>query len=75
MKYNRFKIENIEIGDGIYFDSTPAQSNYDLYWKVIDKLEKQNQLIVQLDEMGFNDLRWTVDVSEVRSIEKRPNND
>lgn len=66
MKYNKYKIEDIEVGDEVYFDSTPGQSNHDLYWKVISKLENEERLIVQLDEMGHSDLRWTVNIDEVR---------
>jgi hypothetical protein len=66
MKYNKYKIEDINIGDEVYFDSIQGQSNHDLYWKVIHIMEKEKQLIVQLDEMGHSDLRWTVDISEVR---------
>lgn len=66
MKYNRYEMKEINVGDDVYFDSTPAQSNHDLYWKVLDKLEKQNQLIVQLNDGGFKDLRWTIDIAEVR---------
>ena len=66
MKYNKYKIEDINIGDEVYFDSTQVQSNHDLYWKVIHKTENEKQLIVQLDEMGHKDLRWTVDIAEVR---------
>ena len=66
MKYNKYKIEDINIGDEVYFDSTQGQSNQDLYWKVIHKTENEKQLIVQLDEMGHKDLRWTVDITEVR---------
>ena len=64
------KFEDINIGDGVYFNSTNLQSNHDLYWKVIYKYEKEKQLIVQLDEMGHNDLRWTIDIKEVIHIEK-----
>lgn len=59
-------MDDISIGDQVYFDSTRMQSNHDLYWTVINKLENQKQLIVQLDEMGYKDERWTIDIHEVR---------
>ncbi len=34
---NKYKIEDINIGDEVYFDSLPSQNNYDLYWKVNGK--------------------------------------
>ena len=61
-----YKFEDINIGDEVYFNSSNSQSNHDLYWKVIDKIESANKLIVRLDEMGHNDLRWTIDIKEVR---------
>ena len=73
MKYNRYEIKDVNIGDEVYFDSTPVQSNHDLYWKILDKLEKQNQLIVQLNDGGFKDLRWTIDIAEVRQYITIPN--
>lgn len=64
-----YKIEDIEIGDEVFFESK-TQSNHDLYWKVIDKMDKEQKLIVRLDEMGHKDLRWTVDIKEVRQHSK-----
>ena len=61
-----YKFEDINIGDEVYFNSTPSQSNHDLYWKVIHKYENEKQLVVQLDEMGHSDLRWTIGIKEVR---------
>jgi len=67
-----YKFEDINIGDEVYFNSSNSQSNHDLYWKVIDKIESANKLIVRLDEMGHNDLRWTIDIKEVRQLIKIP---
>ena len=69
-----YKMEDIRIGDEVYFDSTPSQSNHDLYWKVIHKYEEEKQLVVQLDEMGFKDLRWLISIKEVKQHLKRKNN-
>jgi hypothetical protein len=52
-----YKMENINIGDEVYFDAQPSQGNHDLYWKVIHKDEKEKRLVVQLHEMGYKDLR------------------
>lgn len=62
----KYKMEDINIGDKVFFESTEMQSNYDLYWTVISKLDNQLQLIVQLDEMGYKDERWTIGLREVR---------
>lgn len=62
MKYN---LADIKIGDEVYFKSTNVQSNHELYWKVIDKIDGTTLLIVQLNEMGYSDLRHTIDIGEV----------
>jgi len=65
MKFNRFKIEDIEIGDEVFFDdvyvgSLLTQSNYDQYWTVHGK--DHNLLLVNLNNREF----WTIDVSLIR---------
>jgi hypothetical protein len=67
MKYN---YDDININDSVFFEDE-NQSNYDLYWKVIHKDDKSKLIIVQLDEMGHNDERWTISVEQIRLIEKR----
>jgi len=62
----KYSFENINVGDEVYFDSTPQQFNRDLYWKVLGKLEEQQELIVGLDIMGCENERWTIHNSEVR---------
>jgi hypothetical protein len=59
MKYNKYKIEEINIGDEIYFDSSSEQANYDSYWLVTGKDTKN--VMVRLD-----DIYWTVLIDEVR---------
>ena len=65
MRYNQYKITDIEIGDEIYFDdvysgSRLTQSNYDEYWKVHGK--NGNNLLINLREQHW----WSVDVRDVR---------
>jgi len=62
----KFTLDVINIGDEVYFDSTNLQSNHDLYWKVIHKYEQTQELVVQLNEMGYNDERWTIKIDEVK---------
>jgi len=75
MAYNKYKIEDIEIGDEIYFDSVYSgklltQSNFDEYWLVHGK--NKNQLLVNLKEDHY----WSVDVADVRQmIKKIPQNE
>jgi hypothetical protein len=65
----KFKFEDINIGDKVYFESTKLQSNHDLFWEVIGKYEQQQDLVVRLNEMGYTDERWTINISEVKYIE------
>lgn len=57
---------DINIGDEVIFGTTSSQSNHDLYWKVINKIDPTKELIIQLDEMGHKDLRWTLKMKEVK---------
>ena len=61
-----YKFEDINIGDEVYFDSTNSQSNHDLYWKVLNKIENTKELIVGLDIMAWKDERWTIKIRDVR---------
>ena len=52
MAYNRYKIEEIEIGDQVYFDDVYSgnhltQSNFDEYWDVYGK--NNNRILVNLN--------------------------
>jgi hypothetical protein len=65
MRYNKFKLEDIEIGDEIYFDDVlngkrVMQSNYDLFWTVYGK--DKDSLFVNLHYKYF----WIVDIRDVR---------
>ena len=61
-----YKLSDIAIGDEVYFDSSTSQSNHDLYWKVINIDKNTERLIVELNEMGFKGLRWSISVKEVK---------
>lgn len=60
------KLEDINVGDEVYFESTNTQNNHDLYWKVIEKIKGTTLLIVQIDEMGYHDLRHTINIKEIK---------
>lgn len=62
-KLMKYKIEDINIGDEVIFDSTRSQSNKDLYWTVIRK--SGTRLVIELKEMGFDE-NWTIEINEVR---------
>lgn len=72
MKYNIYKIEDINIGDEIYFDNVYSgnilsQANYDEFWTVHGK--DKNSLHIKLNYFK-KELFWTIDVSEVRQHNK-----
>ncbi len=69
MKNNRFKIEDISIGDQIYFEevyigNTLSQSNYDEYWDVHGISE--NRILINLRREHY----WSVNIEEVRQLIK-----
>ena len=59
MKHKKYKIEDISIGDLVYFDSQPGQSNHDLYW-VVHAIDAPS-LMIQLR----NEHYWTIHIDEV----------
>ncbi|MBP6310888.1 MAG: hypothetical protein KA408_01360 [Flavobacteriales bacterium] len=61
----KYRIDEINIGDEVIFESTSIQSNYDLYWKVIGK--NKTQLMIELKEMG-HDENWTIEIFEVKGV-------
>jgi hypothetical protein len=63
-------MEDIRVGDEVYFDSSPSQSNHDLYWTVLQKQDKEERLIVRLNEMGHSDERWVIKIDEVKQLIK-----
>jgi hypothetical protein len=68
MERNRYKIEDIIIGDSIYFQNE-TQSNHDLYWKVEEKLNG-NFISVRVNEMGVNS-RAIINVIDIIAMEPR----
>ena len=69
MKNNKFKIEEISIGDQIYFEeiyigNTLSQSNYDEYWDVHGISE--NRILINLRREHY----WSVNIEEVRQLIK-----
>jgi hypothetical protein len=65
MKYNKYKIEDIQIGGEVYFDNVYSgklltQSNFDMFWKVHDKNDKM--LLISL----WDEHHWSIDVAQVK---------
>lgn len=72
-EYNIYKFEDVEIGDGVYFDDVHSgkyltQSNYDEYWDVIGK--DAHYVRLSLSNMGQPHF-WSVQYKHIRSIERR----
>jgi hypothetical protein len=69
----KYKFEDIEIGDGVYFNEVYhgkhlSQSNFDEYWEVTGKDE--HNVMLKLHYVG-QEFYWTVRYEEIRSVEKR----
>ncbi|MBC3847205.1 hypothetical protein H8K90_12485 [Winogradskyella echinorum] len=62
-----YKMEDINIGDGVYF-KLDFQTNYDLYWTVKSKFD--STLEIEVNEMGAND-KIFLNIKDVYAIEKR----
>lgn len=58
----RYKMEEILVGDEVYFESTKLQSNHDEYWPVVGK--SGNEIYVEFKKFGHHD-NWTVKIDEV----------
>ncbi|BDU25171.1 hypothetical protein [Flavobacterium sp. GSB-24] len=59
MSYN---INDIKIGDEVFFHSTTTQNNHDLYWTVTGFTG--NRIHINLDKFGiYQD--WTIDIKDV----------
>lgn len=76
MDYNIYKFEDVEIGDGVYFDDIYSgkrltQSNYDEYWEVTGKDKYSVQLY--LSNFGQEHF-WSVQYKQIRQVEKRTKN-
>ncbi len=65
MSYNKYIIEDIAIGDEVFFDDVYSgkrltQSNHDEYWKVHRK--SGDSLLINLNMREF----WSVEAKDVR---------
>jgi hypothetical protein len=73
MNYKRYKFEDIQIGDGVYFDDVYSgnyltQSNFDEYWEVTGKDEQCVTLKLHHNTTEFF---WTVYYEQIRQIVRR----
>ncbi len=69
MRYNKYKIEDIEIGGEVYFDNVYSgklliQSNFDEYWTVHGK--SGNSVLVNFRKEHY----WAVEADEIRQYNK-----
>lgn len=72
-KYNKYKFDDVQIGDGVYFDDVYSgkcltQSNYEEYWEVTGKDE--NNVMLKLYHIN-KEFYWEVKYDEIRHVEKR----
>lgn len=55
-------MDEIFVGDEVYFESTKLQDNHGEYWPVIGKAG--NEIYVEFKTFGFDD-NWTIKIDEV----------
>ncbi len=67
MSATKYQIDQINIGDEVYFDSTSSQENFDEYWKVIGK--SRTELMIEINYLAKR-VNWTIDIKEVRHFIK-----
>ena len=63
--YNKYSINDIQVGDLVYFDDTVHQSNYDEYWEVYGKSAKNGDVNLKLTYL-YQEYYWTVHCSDIR---------
>ncbi len=70
MVNSKYKFEDIEIGDEVYFDDVYhgkrlSQSNFDEYWSVHGK--ENNMILVNLNQQHH----WALNINEVKYFTKK----
>lgn len=72
MEYNKFTFDDIDVGDGVYFDSVYSsdnqllQLNFGVFWLVIKKEDTH----VRLCLLGYENCFWNCKYSEIKAIQK-----
>jgi len=65
--YNKYSVDDIQIGDLIYFDDSPLQSNYDEYWEVNEVNQLTGEVSVKLNYL-FEDRISKIHCSDIRQL-------
>ena len=67
MKLNNYELEQICIGDLVYFDDSPGKSNYDEYWEVVEIDAHSGKISIKLTYL-FEDRFTTINCEEIRQL-------
>lgn len=65
--YNKYSVEDIHVGDLIYFDDSPQQSNYDEYWEVQEVNALTGTVSIKLTYL-FEDRYSEIHCSDIRQL-------
>lgn len=70
MEKGRFKLNDIKIGDMVFFSIRGGENNLQQYWKVVDK-DKEGKLKVKVEGRS-DDQNLLIDVRDVQIIHSAP---
>lgn len=65
--YNKFYAKDIHVGDLVYFDDSPMQSNYDEFWEVTNVNNSSGVVSVKLNYV-LEDRYHAVHCSDIRQF-------
>lgn len=65
--YNKYSVEDIQVGDLIYFDDSPSQSNYDEYWHVASANPLTGMVSITLNYL-FEEKVGEIHCSDIRQM-------
>ena len=65
--YNQYKLEDIQVGDLVYFIESPGKSNYDEYWEVTGINHAKSQIEIKLNFLN-EDWFTNISLSEIKQL-------
>ena len=64
---NQYKLEDIQVGDLVYFIESPGKSNYDEYWEVTGINHAKSQIEIKLNFLN-EDWFTNISLSEIKQL-------
>ncbi len=66
-----YQFEDINIGDEVYFYSTSTQTNYDMSWTVVGKIEEGQKLALEISWIGHETAKAVIGIEAVKGHVKK----